>query len=205
MTLIVTATGLAGFLASFLMLHLGVNRMWVRYPLAVTLSYAVFLLLLKVWIVYQDRSMTQDLIDSTNFEPTDFFPSGGGSSSSVAHSGSSWSCGDLVPDLDADEWLALIILLIALIAGVVAAIFVVFSAPELFGEVFLDAFVVAALRKKMFRVAEQHWTVGALRRTAIPFLGVALVFCLAGAAIQHLHPAARSIGGIFHAERVERR
>jgi hypothetical protein len=43
-TFIVAATGLAGFLASVFMLHCGVGKMWQRYPLAVIVSYGVFLL-----------------------------------------------------------------------------------------------------------------------------------------------------------------
>jgi hypothetical protein len=35
MTVIVAATGLAGFLASFFLLHAGPKIMWIRYLLAV--------------------------------------------------------------------------------------------------------------------------------------------------------------------------
>ena len=50
MTLLVVLTGGAGLLASFVLLHLGVDSMAVRYPLAVTIAYAVFLLLLWLWL-----------------------------------------------------------------------------------------------------------------------------------------------------------
>lgn len=204
MTAIVAATGLAGFLASVLLLHLGILKMWQRYPLAVLASYGVFLLLLKLWIVYQGRSVTQDLLDASDFNPTDFLP-GGRSTKSLAHSGSSHSRTELLPDLDADEWLAVVVFLLALVAAVVASVFIVWSAPALLGEVFLDAVVIAGLRKKMVRVTEQHWTWGAIRRTAVPFVVVALAFSLAGASIQHIRPGAKSIGEILHAERGDRR
>ena len=55
MSLILAATGAAGFLASFVMLHLGVWRMWVRYPLAVLFAYAVFIVLLRVWLFLHGR------------------------------------------------------------------------------------------------------------------------------------------------------
>jgi hypothetical protein len=64
MSLILAATGAAGFVASFLMLHLGVWRMWLRYPLAVFFAYAVFLLLLRVWLFLhgrEPRGRTPDL------------------------------------------------------------------------------------------------------------------------------------------------
>ncbi|HEX8291855.1 MAG TPA: hypothetical protein VF570_08880 [Pyrinomonadaceae bacterium] len=57
MSLILAATGAAGFVASFLMLHLGVWRMWVRYPLAVLFAYAVFIVLLRVWLFLHGRGL----------------------------------------------------------------------------------------------------------------------------------------------------
>lgn len=49
-------TGVAGFLSSSALLHLGVEMMAVRYPLAVLLAYSVFLLLLRLWLALQRRS-----------------------------------------------------------------------------------------------------------------------------------------------------
>jgi hypothetical protein len=197
MTFIMAATGLAGFLSSALMLHLGMIKMWQRYPLAVVVSYGVFLLLLKLWIIYQERSLTQDLLDASNLDPSTFLPDGG-SSSSVVRTGRSHGWTDLLPDLDGDEWLAIIVVLVAVVVAVVASVFIVWAAPALLGEVFLDAVVIAGLRRKMISIAEQHWTWGAVRRTALPFVVVALVFSLAGGVIQQIRPGARSIGGIFH-------
>ncbi len=57
MTMMVAATGLAGFLFSAGMLHLGVHSLWLRYPLAVLFAYGVFLLLLRLWIYYWHRRL----------------------------------------------------------------------------------------------------------------------------------------------------
>jgi hypothetical protein len=56
MSLILAATGAAGFVASFAMLHLGVWRMWIRYPLAVLFAYGVFIVLLRVWLFLHGRA-----------------------------------------------------------------------------------------------------------------------------------------------------
>ena len=56
MSLILAATGAAGFVASFVMLHLGVWRMWVRYPVAVLFAYGVFIVLLRVWLFLHGRA-----------------------------------------------------------------------------------------------------------------------------------------------------
>ncbi len=159
MTLIVTATGLAGFLASFILLHVGLEKMWLRYPLAVGVSYCVFLLLLKAWIGCQqsERSLVQDTLDLGDLDPSGFLPSDS-SCSSVHASGScsshTWS--DWFSGLDGDEWVAVIVFLVALIVALLASVFIIVSAPTLLGEVFLDTVVIAALRKKMISVAEKH-------------------------------------------------
>jgi len=55
MTLILMATGCAGFLVSFALLRAGLTLMWLRYPLAILCAYAVFLLLLRLWLAAQSR------------------------------------------------------------------------------------------------------------------------------------------------------
>jgi hypothetical protein len=50
MTAIVTATAAVGLLASYVLLHMGVTRMDVRYPVAVAVAYAAFLGLVAVWL-----------------------------------------------------------------------------------------------------------------------------------------------------------
>ncbi len=55
MSLILLLTGVSGFLVSAALLGAGVALMWVRYPVAILLAYAVFLLLLRFWLFYQLR------------------------------------------------------------------------------------------------------------------------------------------------------
>jgi hypothetical protein len=55
MTVIVAATGSAGFLFSFLLLQVGIRIMWLRYVLAIALAYGVFLLLVGAWLGLQRR------------------------------------------------------------------------------------------------------------------------------------------------------
>ena len=49
-------TGGAGFLVSSALLHLGLEVMAVRYPLAVLAAYTVFLLLQRLWLALQRRT-----------------------------------------------------------------------------------------------------------------------------------------------------
>ena len=56
MSLLVSLTGGAGLLASFLMLHAGIASMAWRYPLALLAAYGVFLLLLWLWCAPAPRT-----------------------------------------------------------------------------------------------------------------------------------------------------
>ena len=57
MSLIVTCTGATGFLASFLLLHVGLRRLWLRYLIAFLLAYGAFLLLVRLWLFLQRRRL----------------------------------------------------------------------------------------------------------------------------------------------------
>jgi FtsH-binding integral membrane protein len=71
MSLILAATGAAGFLVSFALMYLGVTRMWLRYPIAVLVAYGVFLLLLRIWLHLQRHSWTDLLPDDLNLANVD--------------------------------------------------------------------------------------------------------------------------------------
>jgi hypothetical protein len=55
----VTVTGVAAFLSSAGLLHLGVERMGVRYALAVLAGWAVLLLQIRIWLAAQRRGATR--------------------------------------------------------------------------------------------------------------------------------------------------
>src|SRR5918997_2967356 len=71
MTLILLATGCAGFLVSFALLHAGLTRMWLRYPVAILSAYAVFLLLLRLWLAAHSRRRRGDSFDATDLVDVD--------------------------------------------------------------------------------------------------------------------------------------
>jgi len=50
---ILVFTGIVGAASSFLMLHVGLEAMYLRYPIAALIAYLVFLLLLRLWQSHQ--------------------------------------------------------------------------------------------------------------------------------------------------------
>lgn len=88
MAIVVAITGAVGFLASYALLRGGMDAMWQRYPLAVGIAYAVFLLLLWLWARFFER----DAHDWLDLVP-DGGGFGGGSSGGSASGGSGHSGG----------------------------------------------------------------------------------------------------------------
>lgn len=64
MSLVVAMTGGSGLLASFLMLKAGVESMVLRYPLALIAAYAVFMLLMWIWLRTSSRDYDDVLVEA---------------------------------------------------------------------------------------------------------------------------------------------
>jgi hypothetical protein len=218
-------TGAAGFLTSFSLLELGVDSMAVRYPVAVIAAYAVFLLLLRVWLWMQrDGSWDAgDLVDWTEVavdgagavaEGLGGLTRGGGSFGGGGTSASFEAPRVPIPrvaapksgggggkgfgfslDLDEGGIVVLIAVLILAVAALGTALWVVWSAPVLLAEVLVDGLVLTGLYRRLRRGPEPtYWLLGAVRRTWLPALVAAALFCLSGWMLQKAVPEARSIG-----------
>ncbi len=70
LSLLLLLTGLTGFLISYAMLELGMQHMWVRYPIATLGSYCLLLALIRGGLQLSESPSTwwmpQLLIDETN-------------------------------------------------------------------------------------------------------------------------------------------
>ena len=232
MSLMLLLTGACGFLCSYALLHLGLTRMWLRYPIAVICAYGVFLLLLRLWLAYQcrrSRAPAPDF-DLPSLLPTDFgggsisgsgggsFGFGRGSDFGGGGAGGSWaqnvsaatisdqsggsSGGGLFDcDLDLDDgWVivAIVLLVVAALALVVISGYVVYTAPALLAEVFVDGALVTGLYRRLPEGGTpRHWLRTVVRRTWWLVLLMFLVLGAAGYALQRVAPEARSIGGVW--------
>lgn len=230
MLMIVTLTGLAGFLSSWLMLHAGVDAMSVRYLLAVGVAYLVFLLQLWIWL-RTGETMDGDFPTGGGSRGSSAEPfagrggesAGGGASSSfdapagrhddglvhAAASGKDTSGWSDVSLGDADEFtlpLVVVIAIVALVTSfVVLAFSLVWSAPVLFAELLVDGVLAASLYRRLRGIEAPHWLQTALRRTFWPFLVTALIAAAVGWGLQQYQPSARTIGDVIDARAGERR
>lgn len=196
MSVIVALTGALGFLSSVVLLHLGVHQLWLRYPLAVAIAYAGFLLLLWCWL----RLKRSDVLDGIDV-PWSGSSSGGGHGCSATPDHGGGGHGQIIdttPDIDFGEAVIVLICIAALGCAVWMAYWTVLSAPTLFAELILDSALATGLYHHLRRTPDRDWVHTALRRTASRFALVAIISGLAGIAMHIYAPEARSIGQVIH-------
>ncbi|MHC1651737.1 hypothetical protein ACODUL_00330 [Stenotrophomonas maltophilia] len=220
MALIVLLTGGAGFLASHALRLAGLDSMLLRYPLAVLLAYAVFLLLMWLW--------TRWCWDAVADGAAEVAGNGGGGSSSPragpswggsgGHSGgggasASWAEASApsitntddaslleVADGEAGLPLLAVLGLLALVATVLlASIWVVWSAPVLMAELLVDAAIVGGLYRRMQGMGAQGWWRRCLSHTFWPLLGLVVFFTAFGWGAQQLAPDAVNLMQVVQA------
>ncbi|HYQ41508.1 MAG TPA: hypothetical protein VER11_06065 [Polyangiaceae bacterium] len=131
---------------------------------------------------------------------------GGGASGSFdldLGSGDSGASDALDAVSGSDDALPIAIAVIALLGGVVALGFVVYSSPVLFAEVLLDVAVLGAVYKKNQRHERGHWAAGVIGRTYKPMLVLAVFAGIFGFAMQSTAPQATTLGAVLQASNQE--
>jgi len=194
----------------------------LRYALAVLIAYGAFLLLVRVWIAYQSGSILNPL-DAVNLPgmpgdadgsplPGESLAGGGGfggggagrmwdasGSLSASRDASSLDGGDAVhavlPDLD--EALLPVITAAVLVGGLLAAFYLIYSAPVFFAEVLLDVLLVSGLYRRLRRSPPGAWLATAVRRTWGLVLWTLVLLAFAGFVMQRIVPDADSIGDVI--------
>ncbi len=208
MLLLVSLTGGAGFLASYALLHAGVETLSWRYGLAVAIAYLFFLLLLWLWL--RTDLENYDGFEDVLVEIADAVPARRGDSSGPWENTTSEPLVELpdvpgMPDVgavaDADEFaipLGILLVVVAVVVTVLtASLSIVYSAPILFAELLLDGVLAATLYRRLRRLDSRHWLQSAVRRTFVPFAITALLMMAAGWGLSVYAPTARSLGEVL--------
>lgn len=214
MFLLVGLTGAVGLLASWGLRLLGMASMGWRYLVALALAYVVFLSLLRLWLRWRAREHL-DLpqgdggghghgsADGGAGGGGDFAGGGGdfggGGASASFEAPDAGAAGDGVGSglgaaLDGDGCAIPLLLVAALVAIVLAALTVVWSAPTLFAELILDGLLAAGLYRRLKHAPPAQWLETALRRTAWPFVATCVLVAGGGFALQALAPGADTLG-----------
>lgn len=206
---ILTGTFLSGLLTTRILLGLQVDRLWLRWSIAVLLAYCAFLVLIRLWLWYV-RLATRSDSPGDGIEPiadlfanlqgdavaagADAMNAGGGD---FGGGGASGSWGEVVVIDDAaassssisdaadlggcagDEAAAVVVLVILVFAIVMAGLYTIWMAPAILGEAAFEAALAAALARSARRIDRPGWVGRVWRATIVPLI-VILVFAILG-------------------------
>jgi Beta-propeller domains of methanol dehydrogenase type len=217
MSLLVLLTAATGFLASVVLSAIGMDALWLRYPICVLLAYGTFLGLIWAWRRHREWDLSGlpsgDGASPSSSSGKHDWQGGGGSSGgggasasfdAPAMHASSASFGPIptsaeLPSLDntldADEALPVVFVMVLLGGALLAVGWVIWIAPTLLAELALDAVLSAGLYRRLKRPStDDHWISTTLRHTGKPFVAATLSLLVAGALMNLLVPDATSLG-----------
>jgi FtsH-binding integral membrane protein len=213
MAFLVVVTGLAGFLASFALLHAGIQSMALRYPLAVGCAFIALLLQLWLWLRLR-HDWREDLADAAADLASGYSdkPSGvgghggtfdgGGASANFDVPGSDLLGSSVEAAANAEEAAIPLFALIGIAAVALSMVLLAFSlvstAPFLFAELLVDGAMSATLYRRLRHLPRRHWTQAAVRRTVVPFLLTALLLGAVGFGMAWAVPGAHTVGEFLH-------
>jgi hypothetical protein len=222
--LIVGLASAAAFLTSFLLMHMRVSAMAIRYGAAAIVGYGAFLLLLHAWVRWRWSRLQlnpdgSDIIDvGSNLDvPMPSFSGGGsgpgfsggggrsggggasgswGSPSSSSSSGGGKGGGGGL-DLGGDDLFWVIVAVAAACGGAIAIGYVIYIAPTLIAEAAVNGAVAGKVYHGMQKRDHEWWTEEIVKRTIVSGIVVIVCATVAGYAFNRIAPEAVSVGGVF--------
>jgi len=221
MAVIVMVTAVAGLLAAHLLRLGGLDTMLLRYPLAVLVAYLTFLLLMWLWLHLRRNDVAEAVINSgggggsssPNTGPQwggqGGQTGGGGASASWApatgsSAGTASSDGSLLDLADGDAGVPVMALIavLAIAAGtLVAASWVIWSAPVLMAELLVDTAIAGGLYRRMQGMRAQGWWRLCLAHTFWPLIGVLVFSAGLGWVAQEIAPHANTLADVLQTVR----
>ena len=186
--LVLTCAGAVGIGASYLLLRVGLEQMWLRYPLSAFVGYGSFLVGLRYWAQHQvSRPELLAKLEVTNKRPK---------GSKRGTWSDTWLF-DVCDVLSVGDDLPVAALVFLAIILVVVLVWLVVAGPVLLAEALLDALLMAGLYHRFMTQGSVQTMGGALRSTIMPAVIVIASLALIGFLLHVIDPSARSIGDVF--------
>ena len=179
--------------------HCGLGVMWLRYPLALGVSYVVFVVLLGMIVrrtarrlVNGQAEIRRDALrlqfrqnDAELPDPNAFFDN-------ISEAA------DQAQQQDADpRALPVYLMLLLSLTVVLVCAYFIWMAPVLVADVAAEGALVGWLYRPRFRGFDDSWLPVALEQTGMPVLLLALAFTATGVGFQLYAPQATSVGEVW--------
>jgi hypothetical protein len=201
MMLILIGVALSGVIANKLLLYFGVTSMPVRYPVAVIFSYAVFFLLIRIWLCYMSEASETHAwdIDITDIaDVAEVADVGRPIHGATRGRSGRWGLDFDLPDFDVDEATILVVFALLLLAIFGVGAYLVYEAPAILAEAAFQAVLASSLVKASNRMDTPGWMGSLVKTTWAPFV-VVLVMAAGLGWIAHLYcPEATKLTELFN-------
>jgi hypothetical protein len=227
MSLILIGTILTGLLFSKLLLLAHLDKMSLRYPAVVLISYFCFFVFIRLWLLYirSKGKVAEAALDVTAdiVSGIDDFPgqsasnvvefgggefSGGGASGAFGETGVETILGDTSAGLGEaageaggsllEEGGIILIPLMLLLAAIFGVGFLlIYQAPFILSEAAFEFILASALVKKVKEIDNPDWVGSVFRNTWKPFLFTLLLAGIASGLLNHYFPEATKLTQIF--------
>ena len=168
-----------------------------RYPLAVVGGYAIFLMLLRIWVEIERSRYQPDEVHISTDPPEE--PGEYSVLDKFQRSESSWldwlNYGDFMIPAEGCLLGCLFTVVVGIIVGAVVTVASFFVAgPGFLAEIFLDAVVVSVLYRHLRHAAREHWLGTAVRKTRTTVAMTAVAMGVIGFCLDAFAPGSHSIG-----------
>ena len=190
MTLILAGTFLAGVVTTRMLMLSGMKVLAVRYAIAICIAYLVFLVLVKLWLMYVGSGGHShvDVGDAIDVALADGQPIAPLHSSSGGGGGGGSLDLDLGGDLGDIVFMIVLIVIVLLLGGL--AIYFIYTAPALLSEAAFEAVLAASIARRAKKSEGSGWIAVVWRATVWPFVLVLALSVLLGWLAQRRCPEA---------------
>jgi len=197
---ILMITGIVGVGSSFLMLRFGLERMWIRYPIAASVAYAIFLIFIRIW---SDRQVHDPGLVFEIEKMGDVFDIQKKVQASGQQKENSRSGLDALDFFDFGDLDNAPGILIALALFIVTGVILVFigmvlsTSPDLLSEVLLDGLLVTGIWRRFNNRGGGDPLGTAFRITRWPASVVISALAVMGYLFECASPKAKSISDVI--------
>lgn len=198
MFIILSITGLSGFLASVIATHLGLSAMVLRYPLSVAVAYGAFLLCLRLWIIYVKAD--DDFKDNINDTVEEVLEDESPDTQDMTDTTDTDSSASLLDGIsfDLDEGIILVAVIIIILSLFCGSAYFIYIAPEFLDEILADTLLVAFLYRRTKTLQKNAWVETAVKKSWWMFLIIAVVLGFVGLVVQFYHPDIKTFGDMLN-------